>query len=148
MTVVARREPTGLAVIRTEAPHGGTTPALVNWSRWIANCPGWYCRGATDLDYGQTWTVCAEPWCRTRAAVVWPANVPDIEYLLSLRPDPTTRNWEPGETVHDLLAENIEHGILPPSWLESAGTVLALAGDRIVGGSAAPAGFALREIGA
>jgi hypothetical protein len=28
-----------------------------------------------------------------------------------MRPDPTTRNWFPGETLHDLMFENASHGI-------------------------------------
>ena len=33
-----------------------------------------------------------------------------VARLLSLRPDPLTRNWE-GESVHDLMVENAVHGI-------------------------------------
>jgi hypothetical protein len=34
-----------------------------------------------------------------------------IEAALRVRPDPTTRNWLPGETVADLLRENAEHDV-------------------------------------
>lgn len=33
-----------------------------------------------------------------------------IEAILRARPDPTTRNWRPGETVGDLAVENRAHG--------------------------------------
>jgi hypothetical protein len=33
--------------------------------------------------------------------------------LLRRRPEAPTRNWEPGETLEDLLAENVAHGLLP-----------------------------------
>jgi len=139
--------PAGRAVVCTAPIVGGRTPAALNWSRWIARCPAPYCRGAAALDYGQTTAVCLEPWCGAVADVVWPANLPDIEYLVALRPDPTTRNWEPGETIHDLLADNMLHGIVPPGPLDG-GPLLALLGDRIVGGTALPAGFQPRSIDA
>lgn len=46
--------------------------------------------------------------------VIWPSidMVNGVERLLMMRPDPSTRNWHPGETLHDLMWENGEHGIL------------------------------------
>lgn len=38
--------------------------------------------------------------------------VKGVERLLMMRPDPSTRNWVPGETLHDLMFENAEHGVL------------------------------------
>jgi hypothetical protein len=35
-----------------------------------------------------------------------------VERLLMMRPDPSTRNWFPGETLGDLMMENGAHGIL------------------------------------
>lgn len=35
-----------------------------------------------------------------------------VERVLMMRPDPSTRNWFPGETLIDLMRENGEHGIL------------------------------------
>lgn len=34
-----------------------------------------------------------------------------IERLLSMRPDELNRNWVPGETLIDLMAENAKHGV-------------------------------------
>jgi hypothetical protein len=34
-----------------------------------------------------------------------------VERLLMMRPDPSTRNWFPGETLGDLMMENGAHGI-------------------------------------
>lgn len=50
-----------------------------------------------------------------------------IERLLMMRPIPYTRNWLPGETLTDLLAENIEHGIGP----SEPGQEMAIVGDQI-----------------
>ncbi len=137
MTEVACRAP-GPAVVRYATVHPvASTPALVNWSRWIARCPAPYCRGAADLDYGQQRIVCVEPWCGAESVVVWPPNVVDIEYLLAMRPDPITRNWEPGESVHDLLMENAAHGIAPPAVLAGdPAAAIRIVGDRVVSGPA------------
>lgn len=41
---------------------------------------------------------------------VYPAERAQIEAVLNLRPIRSTRNWEPNETLADLIAQNIEHG--------------------------------------
>lgn len=48
-----------------------------------------------------------------RAEIVWPSEAMtfSIERLLLMRPDPTTQNWVPGETLIDLMYENGTHGI-------------------------------------
>jgi hypothetical protein len=70
---------------------------------------------------------------------VWPPNVEDIERLLAQRPVPAARNWAPGEDVHDLLEENLRHGLLPfsPAELEGVpdGPLLEIRGDHIVAGA-------------
>lgn len=56
--------------------------------------------------------------------VEWPPNMADIMTVLMLRPIPHTRNWYPaehdtalkyrlphGQTIDDLRAENVEHGV-------------------------------------
>ncbi len=143
MTDVVLRTP-GHAVVRyaTTRPVA-STPAVVNWSRWIARCPAPYCRGAADLTYGQPRMVCVEPWCGAESAVVWPPNVADIEYLLAVRPDPITRNWEPGETVHALLAENVEHGLAPLMLADGPAAAISIVGDRVT--AAGPALNAARR---
>lgn len=54
---------------------------------------------------------CRECWQST--AVLWPSDdmVQGVERLLMMRPDVTTRNWTPGETLIDLMWENGQHGI-------------------------------------
>jgi predicted ABC-class ATPase len=65
--------------------------------------------------------------------IVWPARAEDVERLLSMRPDPHTRNWEPGETLNDLLLENMQHGVLSSvAESASAGALLAVADDAIL----------------
>ena len=78
----------------------GVTHARANWSRWVADCPSPFCSSALQLTPGQPWFRCRD--CDAVAEVVWPANPADIERLLVMRPDETTRNWEPGETLYDL----------------------------------------------
>lgn len=43
--------------------------------------------------------------------VVWPDEFEEGEAVLNRRPDRATRNWLLGETVDDLRAENIAHGV-------------------------------------
>lgn len=86
----------------------GVGYARVNASRWIVDCPNRFCGSAAQLRPGDGF-FCAE--CGTAADVVWPASTDAIEAALMLRPHWKNRNWEPGETVLDLLLENIRHGI-------------------------------------
>jgi len=107
-------------------------PARVNWSRWIVDCP--ICTSALALDPGTTLFECWD--CGARAEVDWPdAELrAGIERLLMLRPDEQTRNWHPGESLHDLLAENLEHGALGldgPAELVG-GRLLQIDDERIV----------------
>lgn len=85
--------------------------AYANWSRWVARCG--LCPWATQLQRFQPWIEC--PLCGTVTEIVWPAakTVEDVERLLMMRPDPSTRNWSPGEPLQQLIWENAEHGILP-----------------------------------
>lgn len=89
----------------------GVTYARVNWSRWIADCPNPFCTSALAVAREQPWFACLD--CDATAEIVWPRYCEDVERLLVMRPDPITRNWEPGETLQDLYRENAEHGILP-----------------------------------
>lgn len=79
-----------------------------NWGRWIADCPR--CPSAEAmLSRHQPLFVCAD--CGLRAEIEWPPMTLDIERLLLMRPNVTNQNWEPGETLIDLMVENAEHGI-------------------------------------
>jgi hypothetical protein len=95
-------------------PQGGDDPVLayVNHGRWVAQCecmnaqlvteadPRFYCVECFNVAFAGRW--------RT---VTFPAEVPAIEVVLQERPERRRQNWEPGETVELLEAENIEHGL-------------------------------------
>jgi hypothetical protein len=120
---------------------------FMDLGRWVARCPTPYCRGAEHHGIQPWWLgppvigglglesfACLQS-CHRSYPAKWPdAELRDgVERLLSLRPDPANRNWLPGETLTDLLAENALHGIGIPA-LEPGG-VLAVEGDRIVQGA-------------
>lgn len=108
---------------------------FMDWGRWLAKCPRPGCTGAEQYGPGLDG---ARFWCRPgpklggcnfMCEAVWPAEIALIEKLLLPRPVPATRNWKPGESVHDLLAENILNGILPDGpLLLTDSTMLALPG--------------------
>jgi hypothetical protein len=134
--------------------------AFVSAGRWVARCPRPFCSNAEQFGgcqdgspggLGGTAFRCREEYggCGLTCPAEWPPNVEDIEFLLAHRPVPATRNWAPTETLHDLLAENAAHGILPmdPAALGSERhvTAMLIEGDRIAGREL-PAGRRL-EIG-
>lgn len=86
--------------------------AYVNHGRWVVECE---CHGAQRVDFNHPVYFCLS--CENRAfggrmrPIIIPENYKEIEAALLLRPDETTRNWLPGETVADLLHENEQHGI-------------------------------------
>jgi len=84
---------------------GDTVHAYVNHGRWVADCP---CNGAELVAPGEL-MVCGS--CGARNEVKFPANIDGIEGALEMRP-PTNQNWH-GESVESLVAENIDHGLLP-----------------------------------
>jgi hypothetical protein len=93
--------------------------AYVNWGRWVVPCPRcpsalgyWSDAPVPDITTGTPVFRCWE--CDTRAEIEWPSEemVHGIERLLLMRPDVTTQNWLPGETLVDLMWENGAHGIL------------------------------------
>lgn len=98
--------------------------ARVNWGRWVVDCP--VCPDALMMGPGTRLFQCWE--CGAEADVVWPVNTAGIDRMLALRPMPNTRNWQPGETLHDLAVENLLHGIGPAL----PGEELLIVGDRII----------------
>lgn len=88
----------------------GTLAVRVNHGRWIVDCPEDQCPGAmlaSDEDRRFVCPYCASgPW-----AVVWPEERETIESLLGARRVKETRNWQPGEPVAALEAENAERGV-------------------------------------
>lgn len=121
--------------------------AFLSWGRWVAACPRPYCsnnemRG--QCDDGSLGGLRADHFecrsayggCGLRCPVDWPANIAEIEALVMCRPVPATRNWRPGEDLHDLLAENIEHGIVPTAALEGrGGLLLSIVDDDVTVGA-------------
>lgn len=115
--------------------------ARVNHGRWVVDCASPLCVSAMTLGpdredrtgrvwpglaLGQVTMVCRDCGGVTDG-VEWPPDPAGIELILSWRPDPENRSWEPGETLADLLRENAEHG-LPVPGLDSlpAGEVTLL----------------------
>ena len=85
--------------------------ARVNHGRWIADCPSEGCAGAEMV-----WPATPLFWCGgcgnralgglwRRVALPERAERASIEAALERRGEPAARNWAPGETVEDLLAE-------------------------------------------
>lgn len=141
---------------------GEVPPALarVNWGRWIADCPS--CGSALAVEPGQErlggplWESDGERmylagfregcWdCGTVTDLVWPdsGTVDGVERLLGMRPDPKTRNWEPHESLHDLMRENAQHGIFSHPAVTAAAApgreVLTVGQDGRIGTDALPA---------
>jgi hypothetical protein len=103
-------------------PQPGDAPvvAYVNHGRWVAQCE---CMSAQLVSPADPRFFCVE--CFNVAvdgrwrAVTFPAGseVEEIEAVLELRPERKRQNWEPGETVERLVAENLEHGLPDPAEL-------------------------------
>lgn len=87
-----------------------TTQARLNHGRWLADCP--VCNGAELVVPGRPFRCQSKP-CTAVAEVVWPPAKTQaaIERLLALRPNPANRNWAPGETLKQLMAENVAHAV-------------------------------------
>lgn len=107
----------GSSVLDYTPPQGGTleapaAAASVNSGRWIVACP--FCSGAEYVNFDDLRFFCCE--CRNAKVdhhplrVVVPAGTAQIAAVLIGRPDVSTRNWLPPETVDDLERENKENG--------------------------------------
>lgn len=97
------------------APDAAPARAEVNHGRWVALCPAcggaeyvwwedprFFCVGCRNAAIGGRWRPLAVPDDRAR-----------IEAVLSVRPDPMSRNWLPDEPPAALLAENDARGVSP-----------------------------------
>ena len=107
--------------------------AHASWGAWAARCG--LCPNGTPFrhlpGYLRPGTPQWECWlCGTVTEVIWPseAMMAGVERLLMMRPDPTTRNWFPPETLHDLMFENGAHGIFDN--LEERG-IISAPGDSL-----------------
>lgn len=97
----------------TEVSEAPAVPARLNNNRWIVECPD--CRGAEFVWLESPLLMCQScfngaidgRWRR----VTLPEARGEIEAIVSVRPLPAQRNWNPDEDVESLRAENIEHGI-------------------------------------
>lgn len=119
-------------VVATAAPM----VARVNHGLWIASCecgapreklptpgcvvfldvPLGFCVRCGNRAWGGGWRRIAVPDHETRAR---------IEAVLDARPNVEDRNWEPSETVDDLVAQNREHGDpVPDLRLTTVGPIL------------------------
>lgn len=102
------------ALMRGVPVPAGTAPsprpaAVVNHGRWIVRCP--YCPSAEFASRTCHLFLCCEcanqnnGWLQVR----WPNDAALIEQTLLARPGRHNQHWEPGETVADLLAENVRY---------------------------------------
>lgn len=85
--------------------------AYVNWARWIVRCgvcgshqmvhdaDPFMCAVCFNIEWGHAW-----------ARVDFPAERSEIEAILALRRNPQLANWNLGESLDELRAENVAHG--------------------------------------
>ncbi len=113
----------------------GLAYAEANWGRWIVRCPRPFCTNAIQVNrWEQAFTCAGAGGCGWSSPIEWPPDPEGIEALLSMRPDATTRNWLPGETLQQLLIENSTHDVVPREFLAESGCILETRGERITDG--------------
>lgn len=131
----------------------------VSWGLWVARCPTDGCQGAEHFGHApitghvggltQVGFACAR--CGLVCPAQWPANAEDIRLVLGQRPIVETRNWEPHETIEDLIAENAVHGLIqpPPGLSDGVQAVQLTTGGRLTDhAQALVSAGAARQIGA
>ena len=85
--------------------------AIVNAGRWLVHCPFPGCNGAQYASAHDARFWCVD--CDNKAVggqwikVLWPDSVDDIEQALLHRPT-EAQHWLTGETVQDLVDQNLE----------------------------------------
>ncbi len=82
--------------------------ARMNHGRWLADCPD--CNGAELVLPGQKFICQSGEHAPVAHEVEFPADFVLINAAVSRRPV-QNRNWQPGETVAQLLQENLAHGL-------------------------------------
>jgi len=109
--------------------------------RWVGDCPVEGCKNTEYLTveplYANRYTkearwdrkdyfICSNLQCGTvTQSIAFPLDADEIEDVLNLRPLSLNRNWYPaghltavqhgcaeGQTVNDLLQENLDHGVM------------------------------------
>jgi hypothetical protein len=89
------------------APKSAAIEVYAAHDRWIAECPD--CCGAQLASLNDRRFMCNN--CGNAMLgglwrpLVWPKNHAEIDALLDARPNVENRNWNPGETIGDLRAE-------------------------------------------
>jgi hypothetical protein len=94
-------------------PHmRGNVQAEINHGRWIARCA---CGGAEDVAPAEPVFYCLS--CGNAdndghvMTIEFPTDREAIEAALLKRPEMENRNWQPSESVDDLMGENKAHGL-------------------------------------
>jgi hypothetical protein len=87
-----------------------TVPAFISANRWIVLCP--HCRGGISCLPDWDAACCFECGA-VLDAISFPENYADIEATLLERPGLYNRNYMIGETLRDLVRDNLEHGFPP-----------------------------------
>jgi hypothetical protein len=97
--------------------------ARINWGRWLADCPAAPCANpvtgerAGGAEYVSPGLPFMCQWCWNQEIagrfreVDFPAAREALEAELVKRDVADNRNWTPGETLADLQADNIVHGV-------------------------------------
>ncbi len=97
---------------KTHVHAGSTLYAYVNAGRWIVRCPD--CGSCEYVWPDSLIFLCSNCFNVTSNGQWRPVTIPKekekIDNLLAWRPI-FNRNWEPGETLKQLKAENLEHGL-------------------------------------
>lgn len=105
----------------------GRALVLVAAGRWVIRCPTCNLHEPAHTPAGARVELFRCSRCHNSAAgrrpfqVLWPSReqAGRISRILGCRPDPQTRNWVPGESLHMLCAENIQHGCAVPALSEA-----------------------------
>lgn len=113
-------------IFRESGTARGRALVMVIGGRWVIACPTCPRRVPAHTAAGGRVELFRCPLCHNSAAgkrpfpVLWPTveQAARISRILACRPDPKTRNWIPGESLHMLAAENIEHGCAVPALSE------------------------------
>jgi hypothetical protein len=124
----------------TPAAQHGPWVAVINWGRWVVECPRPRCSYAYAVTPGQEARVCQTndgEGCGYMAPIEWPREAAALTVALADRPVEQDRNWAPaghpqtfrsitpggqvvalafpeGQGLKDIRAENRELEMLPP----------------------------------
>lgn len=122
-TIVRPGEP---PIFRESGTARGRALAVVAAGRWRVLCPTCGNAEAAHTSSGGRVELYRCSRCHNSAAgkrpfqVLWPSReqAGRIERILACRPQLETRNWIPGESLHMLCAENVQHGCAVPALAE------------------------------